>query len=103
MQRNLYIGYSSKHEYSEDTIEDSFETNSIEATAKSFNGVQNEGTMKADTYLMDLQNMQKQLMDTMMLMMKNENQKQDRGSNIGTQININNVACLARFSMRTTE
>ena len=47
--------------------------------------------MKADTYLMDLQNMQKQLMDTMMLMMKNENQKQDRGSNIGTQININNM------------
>ena len=40
---------------------------------------------------MDLQNMQKQLMDTMMLMMKNENQKEDRGSNIGTQININNM------------
>ena len=47
--------------------------------------------MKEDTYLMDLQNMQKQLMDTIMLMMKNENQKQDRGSNIGTQININNM------------
>ena len=47
--------------------------------------------MKADTYLMDLQNMQKQLMDTIMLMMKNENQKQDRGPNIGTQININNM------------
>ena len=47
--------------------------------------------MRADTYLMDLQNMQKQLMDTIMLMMQNENQKQDRGSKIGTQININNM------------
>ena len=66
---------------------------SIEPVIENFNEFSTNDIIKQDKQdFIDLQNMQKQLLDTMILMQQKDNlRRKEKAFNIGTQININNM------------
>ena len=63
---------------------------SIEPVIENFNEFSTNDIIQQDKQ--DLQNIQKQLLDTMILMQKKDNlRRKEKAFNIGTQININNM------------
>ena len=75
-------------------ILDSEEPKTIKHTeefVENFNEVGRSDVFQNEKYFLELQIMQKQLLNTMILMQQRDNLNQDRGRNIGTQININNM------------
>ena len=66
---------------------------SIEPVIEIFNEFSTNDIIKQDKQdFIDLQSMQKQLLDTMILMQQKDNlRRKEKAFNIGTQININNM------------
>ena len=66
---------------------------SIEPVIENFNEFSTNDIIQQDKQdFIDLQNMQKQLLDTMILMQQKDNlRRKEKAFNIGTQININNM------------
>ena len=65
---------------------------SIEPVIENFNEFSTNDIIQQDKQdFIDLQNMQKQLLDNMILMQQKDNQRRKEAFNIGTQININNM------------
>ena len=63
---------------------------SIEPVIENFNEFSTNDIIQQDKQ--DLQNIQKQLLDTMILMQQKDNlRRKEKAFNIGTQININNM------------
>ena len=66
---------------------------SIEPVIENFNEFSTNDIIQQDKQdFIDLQNIQKQLLDTMILMQQKDNlRRKEKAFNIGTQININNM------------
>ena len=66
---------------------------SIEPVIENFNEFSTNDIIQQDKQdFIDLQNMQKQLLDNMILMQQKDNlRRKEKAFNIGTQININNM------------
>ena len=62
---------------------------SIEPVIENFNEFSTNDIIKQDKQ--DFIDLQKQLLDTMILMQQKDNQRRKEAFNIGTQININNM------------